>query len=181
LNDEANDKRMIDKRVRLLVTTIVRVVVREVPLQVLVGDPNLSPDESRSAEIPNHGAKSTRQKRVLVVDDETLIADSVAMILNRNGYAAEARYSGTEALESVQGQCPDIIVSDVVMPDFNGIQLAKAVRSLCPAARIVLFSGNVDTSSLLDDASMEGYFFEILAKPLHPLSLLKALEDHRAN
>ncbi len=58
---------------------------------------------------------------------------------------------------------------------------AKAVRSLCPVARIVLFSGNVDASSLLDDASMEGYFFEILAKPLHPLSLLKALEDQRAN
>lgn len=169
---------MIDKRVRLLVTTIVRVVVREIPLQVLSSDPGLTPGESRSAETPDQKAQSTRQKRVLVVDDETLIADSVAMILNRNGYAAEARYSGSAALESVQGQCPDIIVSDVVMPDFNGIQLAKAVRSLCPAARIVLFSGNVDAGSLLDDASMEGYFFEILAKPIHPLSLLKALENH---
>jgi len=169
---------MIDKRVRLLVTTIVRVVVREVPLQVLVGDQNRARGESRFAETPNHKVRNNRQRRVLVVDDETLIADSVAMILNRNGYAAEARYSGTQALEAVQGQCPDIIVSDVVMPDFNGIQLAKAVRSLCPTARIVLFSGNVDASSLLDDASMEGYFFEILAKPIHPLSLLKALEDH---
>src|SRR5581483_1186669 len=131
---------MIDKRVRLLVTTIVRVVVREVPLQVLVGDQNRARGESRFAETPNHKVRSNRQRRVLVVDDETLIADSVAMILNRNGYAAEARYSGTAALEAVQGTCPDIVVSDVVMPDFNGIQLAKAVRSLCPAARIVLFS-----------------------------------------
>ena len=171
---------MIDKRVRLLVTTIVRVVVREVPLQVLVGDPHFTPGSSQSAETPNGNSKSTRQRRVLVVDDETLIADSVAMILNRNGYAAEAKYSGTSALESVQGQCPDIIVSDVVMPDFNGIQLAKAVRSLCPAARIVLFSGNVDASGLLDDASIEGYFFEILGKPIHPVALLKALEDQRA-
>lgn len=170
---------MIDKRVRLLVTTIVRVVVREVPLQVLGGGPTFTPGESRSGETLNRTATGVRQRRVLVVDDETLIADSVAMILNRNGYSAEARYSGTTALESVQERCPDIIVSDVVMPDFNGIQLAKAVRSLCPAARIVLFSGNVDASSLLDDASMEGYFFEILAKPIHPLSLLKALEDQR--
>lgn len=171
---------MIDKRVRLLVTTIVRVVVREVPIQVFGTDPDFRLGQSRLAETPQQAVKGSRQRRVLVVDDETLIADSVAMILNRNGYAAEARYSGTAALEAVQGTCPDIIVSDVVMPDFNGIQLAKAVRSLCPAARIVLFSGNVDASSLLDDASMEGYFFEILAKPVHPLSLLKALEDQRA-
>jgi hypothetical protein len=47
---------------------------------------------------------------------------------------------------------------------------------LCPNARIVLFSGNVDTASLLDDASLEGYFFEILPKPVHPLQLLKALK-----
>jgi CheY-like chemotaxis protein len=115
------------------------------------------------------------QRRVLVVDDESLIADSVAAILNRNGYSAEAMYSGGDALQSVRRQCPDIIVSDVVMPDVNGIQLAKAIRSLCPKTRIVLFSGNVDTASLLDDASMEGYFFEILAKPVHPLQLLKTL------
>ena len=115
--------------------------------------------------------------RVLVVDDESLIADSVAMILNRNGFSAVAKYSGAAALQSIQEQCPDIVVSDVVMPDFNGIELAKAVRTICPDARIVLFSGNVDTSSLLDDASIQGYFFEILAKPIHPVQLLKALKS----
>ena len=122
-------------------------------------------------------ANDGHQRRVLVVDDEKLIADSVATILNRSGFTAIATYSGTDALESIQEKCPDIIVSDVVMPDFNGIQLAKAVRSLCPGARIVLFSGNVDTASLLDDASVEGYFFEILAKPIHPVELLKALKS----
>jgi DNA-binding NtrC family response regulator len=122
-------------------------------------------------------ANDGHQRRVLVVDDEKLIADSVATILNRSGFTAIATYSGTDALESIQEKCPDIIVSDVVMSDFNGIQLAKAVRSLCPGARIVLFSGNVDTASLLDDASVEGYFFEILAKPIHPVELLKALKS----
>src|ERR1700761_45770 len=164
-------KRMIDKRVRLLVTTIVRVVVREVPPQILASFKSDQPAELRlgtnAKQITNEGM----QRRVLVVDDESLIADSVATILNRNGYSAEAIYSGAAALQAVKGRCPDIIISDVVMPDVNGIQLAKAVRSLCPKTRIVLFSGNVDTSSLLDDASMEGYFFEILAKPVHPLQL----------
>jgi CheY-like chemotaxis protein len=167
---------MIDKRVRLLVTTIVRVVVREVPPQFLAGFNPERPAEPRLGTTANQITNEGMQRRVLVVDDESLIADSVATILNRNGYSAEALYSGADALQSVREQCPDIIVSDVVMPDVNGIQLAKAVRSLCPKTRIVLFSGNVDTSHLLDDASMEGYFFEILAKPVHPLQLLKTLK-----
>lgn len=169
---------MIDKRVRLLVTTIVRVVVGGGPPPQFLADRLPSQlGEVRFGEKKTLGAGDGSQRRVLVVDDERLIADSVAMILNRSGYAAIARYSGTDALQSIREECPEIIVSDVVMPDFNGIQLAKAVRSLCPNARIVLFSGNVDTATLLDDASIEGYFFEILAKPIHPVELLKALKS----
>jgi DNA-binding NtrC family response regulator len=169
---------MIDRRVQLLVTTIVKVVVGGTPLpRSLAGSLPDRPFESRFGEQRSLAANDGHQRRVLVVDDEKLIADSVATILNRSGFTAIATYSGTDALESIQEKCPDIIVSDVVMPDFNGIQLAKAVRSLCPRARIVLFSGNVDTASLLDDASMEGYFFEILAKPIHPVELLKTLKS----
>jgi DNA-binding NtrC family response regulator len=169
---------MIDRRVQLLVTTIVKVVVGGAPLpRSLAGSLSDRPFEKRFGEQESLAAADGQQRRVLVVDDEKLIADSVATILNRSGFTAIATYSGTDALESIQEKCPDIVVSDVVMPDFNGIQLAKAVRSLCPHARIVLFSGNVDTASLLDDASVEGYFFEILAKPIHPVELLKALKS----
>lgn len=169
---------MIANRVNLLVTTIVRVVAEGAPGCLFAGDGNLPKDLNKPlfSVNNNHSEQSGTLRRVLVVDDENLIADSVAAILNRSGYAAISRYSGTQAIESIQEQCPDIIVSDVVMPDINGIQLAKAVRTLCPNARIVLFSGNVDTASLLDDASLEGYFFEILPKPVHPLQLLKALK-----
>jgi CheY-like chemotaxis protein len=169
---------MIANRVNLLVTTIVRVVAEGAPGCLFAGDGNLPNDLNKPlfSVNNNHSKQSGTLRRVLVVDDENLIADSVAAILNRSGYVAISRYSGTEAIESIQEQCPDIIVSDVVMPDINGIQLAKAVRTLCPNARIVLFSGNVDTASLLDDASLEGYFFEILPKPVHPLQLLKALK-----
>jgi CheY-like chemotaxis protein len=115
--------------------------------------------------------------RVLVVDDEDLIADSVAEILNRNGYEATARYSGKSAIQYVEEECPDIVVSDVIMPDYNGIQLAKAVRMQCPETRILLLSGNAATSELLHRAYREGQTFELLAKPVHPLQLLKALSS----
>jgi CheY-like chemotaxis protein len=114
--------------------------------------------------------------RVLVVDDEELIADSVAAILNRNGYYATAKYSAKTAIEFAEAECPDVIVSDVIMPEVHGVQLARAIRRRCPDVRVVLFSGNTATSDVLHRALEEGDSFEVLAKPVHPLQLLKALK-----
>jgi CheY-like chemotaxis protein len=121
-------------------------------------------------------ANDADRKTVLVVDDEALIADSVAQILNRNGFEATAKYSGKTAIEFVEAECPDIILSDVIMPHYNGIQLAKAIRLLCPDTRVLLFSGNAATLELLDQESHEGRSFEVLAKPVHPRQLLDALK-----
>jgi hypothetical protein len=63
------------------------------------------------------------------------------------------------------------------MPDLSGVQLAKSVVSHCPSARILLFSGNAATPGLLRNATSDGYSFELLTKPVHPLKLLKALKD----
>jgi CheY-like chemotaxis protein len=128
------------------------------------------PDRSKAAA-PAAGP------RVLVVDDETLIADSVAEILNRNGYDATALYSGADAIRRVEQECPDIVVTDVIMPDYDGVRLAMAIRARCPNTRIVLFSGNAATSRLLDHAVTDGFFFELLTKPVHPAQLLQALKS----
>ncbi len=121
----------------------------------------------------NYGERQT----VLVVDDECRIADSVVEILNRNGFDAIAKYSGKAAMEYAEQGCPDIIVSDVMMPECNGVELAMAIRSRCPDTRILLFSGNAATSNLLDHASQDGHSFELLPKPVHPVQLLNALTN----
>lgn len=114
---------------------------------------------------------------VLIVDDESLIADSVAAILNRNGYEAVARYSGLDAVQYFEERRADIVVTDVMLPDIDGVRLAKAVRALSPDTRVVLFSGNVASPGLLELAMAEGQSFELLSKPVHPAQLLKALRD----
>jgi DNA-binding NtrC family response regulator len=124
----------------------------------------------------SHSGAVVREK-VLIVDDEELIADTVVEILNRNGYDAIARYSGASAIRCVEEECPPIVVSDVIMPDCNGIQLAKSVRLHCPATRILLFSGNAATARLLHDSSGDGHSYELLPKPIHPVELLKALQS----
>jgi CheY-like chemotaxis protein len=79
-------------------------------------------------------------------------------------------------MEFVEAECPDVIVSDVIMPDVDGVELAREIRRRCPDLRVVLFSGHTATSDVLHRALNEGDSFEVLAKPVHPLQLLKALK-----
>lgn len=113
--------------------------------------------------------------RVLIVDDERLIADSLAQILRARGHAVRVAYDGAEAIAAAQLECPEIMLSDVVMPRVNGVQAAIAVRGLCPDARIILFSGQAMTTDLLKEARAAGHDFEVWAKPLHPRDLLSKL------
>lgn len=118
---------------------------------------------------------TSRKRRVLVVDDEQLIAESLRDIISRAGFETSCALSGTEAIELAEELCPDIVISDVIMPDLDGVQTAIRIRSSCPNARIVLFSGQTATSDILERARAEGHDFELLPKPIHPARLLEAL------
>jgi len=115
--------------------------------------------------------------RVLVADDEKVIADTLAIILNQNGYDASAVYTGTAAVEKAKATRPDLVISDVIMPDMNGIDAAIKIRAFLPSCKILLFSGQAATADLLEDARKRGHEFEILAKPVHPQDLLQKLRS----
>lgn len=113
--------------------------------------------------------------KVLVVDDEHVIADTLAIILNQNGFNASAVYTGVAAVQRAKKEKPDLIISDVIMPDMNGIEAAIQIRQMLPSCKILLFSGQAATADLLEKARLEGHEFEILAKPVHPQDLLTKL------
>src|SRR5437660_11776660 len=115
--------------------------------------------------------------KVLVVDDEKVIADTLAVILNQNGYDATAVYTGTGAVEKARSSRPDLVITDVIMPDMNGIDAAIKIRAFLPGCKILLFSGQAATADLLEDARKRGHQFEILAKPVHPSDLLQKLRS----
>jgi CheY-like chemotaxis protein len=112
---------------------------------------------------------------VLVVDDETFIADTIALILKQSGFTVIVARSGEEAVQIASALRPDWMVSDVVMGRMSGIDAAIEMQRLCPACHIILISGNAITSDLLDEARSRGHQFEILAKPFHPTELLARL------
>jgi CheY-like chemotaxis protein len=115
--------------------------------------------------------------KVLVADDERVIADTLAIILNQSGFEATAVYSGEKAVEIAGSLRPDMLISDVIMTDLNGIDAAIKIRSLLPSCKILLFSGQAATADLLDRARTQGHEFEILAKPVHPQDLLAKLRS----
>ena len=115
--------------------------------------------------------------RALVVDDERVIADTLAIILNQNGFDAVAVYTGTAAVDYARDSRPDLIISDVFMPDLNGIEAAIRIRKILPSCKILLFSGQAATADLLEKAREQGHEFDILAKPIHPQDLLAKLRN----
>jgi len=123
---------------------------------------------------PKSMPNSTKPK-VLVADDERVIADTLAMILNQSGFEARAVYSGEKALELASAFRPDMLISDVIMADLNGIDTAIRIRASLPEIRILLFSGQAATADLLEKARRDGHEFDILAKPVHPQDLLNKL------
>ncbi len=133
--------------------------------------------EPTSTEGPGLTGHESRPTRILVVDDEQLIADTLTRILNLSGFVASALYSGDAAVEAVPVFCPDIVLTDVRMPGRNGIETGVLIRERCPQTRIVLFSGQAGIGDLMDEARQNGHGFELWPKPIHPRELVRRLRE----
>ncbi len=132
--------------------------------------------EFRSAGSDPVGPQPGRRK-VLVVDDQRLIADTISEILEGAGFHVMAAYDGWSALEIAGRFHPDYVLSDVLMPRMNGVELAIAVQKMFPAAKILLFSGQAGISNALLEGQKQGFEFELIAKPIHPLKLIERLKE----
>ncbi len=111
--------------------------------------------------------------RILVVDDETVIARSLAAILRHHGYQTAIAYDGESAVEAARSFQPHCIVSDVVMPGLNGIDAAVRILGFLPGCKIILISGQALSPGLIAaEAQKSGHNFPLLAKPIHPADLL---------
>ncbi|HTU50098.1 MAG TPA: response regulator [Acidobacteriaceae bacterium] len=116
-----------------------------------------------------------RNPVVLVVDDEVVIADTLATILAQHGIAAMTAYNGFDALEIARVIPPDLLLADVVMPGMSGIDVAISIKKDIPDCAILLFSGQAATRSLLAKAGKAWCDFEVLLKPIHPEKLVKLI------
>ncbi len=115
--------------------------------------------------------KNGHRPRVLVVDDECAIADTIAKILSLSGFPAIAAYDGNGALDTALLRPPEMLITDVVLPGMNGVELAITIKRIYPDCKILLFSGQASTSDLLATAHHAGHRFTLLNKPIPPQNL----------
>jgi CheY-like chemotaxis protein len=110
--------------------------------------------------------------RVLIVDDERIVSDTLTHIFRSHGYEVRSAVSAEQAIELLSEWVPEVAILDVSLPKMNGVELAILLATQCPQCRLLLFSGRPESEQLVNDAANGGKFFEIVAKPVHPSVLL---------
>jgi DNA-binding response OmpR family regulator len=117
-------------------------------------------------------------KRILVVDDEHVISNTLAMIFRHAGYEATGYKTGSEALEYAKSSPPDLALIDDLLPGPpDGAFIAMELSRLVPGCEILLMSGMNDATKLVSKAAEQGFDFELLAKPIPPSELLEKVKS----
>jgi len=114
---------------------------------------------------------------VLVVDDNAIIADTLAIILNQFGFTATAVHSGEEALQIAEDLKPGFLICDVQMYGMSGVETALRICEKLPGCRVLLFSGDPCAEEMVTGPHPNGHAFEFLNKPFHPTLLLSRLRS----
>ena len=114
----------------------------------------------------------SRLPRIFVVDDEETIAWTVTLILNKYGFDATAFCNPEDLLECSKESVPDLVISDMVMPQMNGIELSVRLKQAYPQCKVMLCSGQAATLKLLDVARKDGHILEVFPKPFNPTKLI---------
>jgi len=143
---------------------------------LLFGDTTSNRKQATKASHLRRAARMPRQKnnrRILIVDDERPIADTLALIFRTQHYETRVAYSAERAIETLAEWRPDLAIVDVILPQMNGIDLAIVIKANYSSCHVLLFSGHANTALLLEEAGRKGHQFEVLAKPVHPNVMLE--------
>lgn len=116
--------------------------------------------------------KVTLGRELLVVDDESSVADTLAVIFMQHGYRPRVAYSAEQALELIRDWAPNLAIVDVCLPGMHGIDFSILLLVSHPECRVLLVSGRPESADLVAEAASAGHPFEIYAKPTPPDELL---------
>lgn len=101
----------------------------------------------------------------------------VAAILNASSFQATAFTDPEKVIQAAESCCPNILISDVVMPQMNGIELAIKFQAAFPTCKILLFSGNASAGRLMEVATKKGHAFTLISKSILPKDLVAAVRN----
>jgi DNA-binding response OmpR family regulator len=115
------------------------------------------------------------KKKILIIDDDTAISESLKMLLTVKGYEVDTASDGLEGLEKVKSAPPDLVVLDLFLPEMNGPEVYANIRkNESTAALPVLFlSSFSEKPDILDDANISPDLF--MPKPIDPIGMLNRI------
>jgi DNA-binding response OmpR family regulator len=113
-------------------------------------------------------------QRILVVDDERLVADTLRLIFSKHGFDAKAAYSVEEALWCARSFSPELLLCDITMPNRDGIELMEEISRVLPSCRLLVLTGNYANLKRVREQTMHLVPpLNILTKPCQPSELLR--------
>jgi CheY-like chemotaxis protein len=117
------------------------------------------------------------KQRVLVVDDDHLVADTLNLIFQVNGYESEAAYSAAEGLALARTFSPGLLLCDITMPDENGLQLAETLHREMPNCKFLMLTAYASNALKVEQHTTRTQRpLKLLSKPCRPEILLREAE-----
>ncbi len=116
-------------------------------------------------------------KKILVVDDDPYILLSLEFLMKKNGFDVMVARNGTEALEIVEKQVPDIVLLDIMMPDVDGYAICKHIKSSkkLKEAKVVFMSAKSKETDIQKGYDLGASLY--VTKPFSTRQLLKQVQD----
>jgi CheY-like chemotaxis protein len=141
----------------------------------------LLPLASASVEAPAAAARSAATEnlngiKILAIDDETDSREFMAVVLEEAGAIVTTAASAVEALEAIDRSIPDLIVSDIGMPDMDGYMLLQQIRTFEPVRDVPAIALTAYTGEFDRQQALKAGFQMHLAKPVEPEELVKAID-----
>lgn len=120
--------------------------------------------------------------RIMIVDDEENVRNALRRVLKREGYEVTTAGGGSEALNLIKSFRPDVVISDFLMPEMNGVEFLKRVRDTYPEAIRIILTAHADVQMAVQ-AINEAGIFRLLTKPWDDAELkimLNQINEHIA-
>ncbi len=111
----------------------------------------------------------TSAAQVFIVDDETIVASTLATILKIQGYSVLSFSNPSDAIKAAKISAPALLITDMRMPGMNGLDLAAHIKQARPDCKVILF---MNQAELDDGFHIAEFEFAVIRKPIQPGKLL---------
>jgi DNA-binding NtrC family response regulator len=125
------------------------------------------------ASQPSSSTTPKRRRRVLAIDDEPAMTEWLKMVIEAEGYEVRTALIGTRGEEIFKQWRPDVVVTDLMLPDLDGVQLLRRLKELDPSPEVIVISGQGTIARAVEAGQAGAFFF--LEKPVSQEGLMNIL------